>query len=131
MANDAAALGSAIYGAIGSAGTAVGVNLYYALAPQGGAAPYAIFQRQVALDGYGFAGARDVSTDYLVKVVSNKTFPTEARAVYERFDNALQDAALNVSGYRLMRVRRTSQVEYRDTDGYWHVGGLYRIDIVD
>ncbi len=129
MANDAAAIGSALYSAIGGAGTVVGVNLYYGLAPQGSAPPYAIFQRQDALDDYRFGDYRDVSTDYVVKVVSNRGFPTEARTHYERFDTALQDASLSVSGFQLIRCRRMTQIEYRDGDGFWHCGGIFRVDI--
>lgn len=115
----------------GSGGTVTGsVNVYNTMATQQGAPPYIIFQLQTGLDGYAFAGDREESFDYLVKTVSLKTYPSqEANPIFATADNALQDAPLSVAGYSVLRVRRTSRVRYRDQQGYWHVGALFRIDI--
>lgn len=123
--NDFAALGSALFTRLNAQGT---VGVFYALAPQGGTPPYCIIQRQAAVDEYTFTSS-EVSSDYVVKIVSNRNWPGEAYQVYMHIHNALQDAPLSVAGFSLLRCRRRSTIEYRDPEGYWHVGGLYRIDI--
>lgn len=125
MANDFTALGSALASHLGTAGT---VPAYYALAPQGQQPPYCIIQRQAAVDEYTFTDG-GVSTDYVVKVVSNRNWPGEAYQVYGHIHDAMQDAPLSVTGFQLLRCRRRSTVEYRESSGYWHVGGLYAIHI--
>ena len=127
MPNDFTAMGSAIYSTLNAAGT---VSVYYALAPQGGTPPYAIFQRSSATDTYHMAtGQSGVEADYVVKVVSNRHYPGEAHEVYGHLHAAMQDAALTVSGYSSLRCRRATSLEYRDEEGFWHVGGSYSIDI--
>jgi len=122
-----AAIGSALYSRLADQGT---VNTYHTLAPQQGTPPYCTFNPQnPGIDGYVMSGSAMVSTDYVVKVVSNRNWPTEAIDIYTHIHNAVQDLGTAVPGYSLMYCRRTSGVQYRDPDGYWHVGGLYRIDI--
>lgn len=125
MATDFEAIGSALYTALGgTAGT-----VYNGLAPQGTAPPYTVFSRQDALDEYTFT-SNAVSADYVVKAISNRTWPSsEAYGIYATKHALLQDAALTVTGYTALRCRRQTTLEYRDADGYWHVGGVYRIDI--
>ena len=123
--NDIAAIGSAIYSRIGTAGT---VGVYSDLAPQGSAPPYCIYQQQAAPDEYTFT-SHMVSADYVVKIVSNRTWAGEAQQIYGHIHTLMQDAPLSVSGFSLMRCRRQSTIKYRDGDGFWHVGGLYRIDV--
>lgn len=125
MANDQAAFGSAIYSALG--GTASSPAVYYALAPQGTEPPYVIFQRQAGADEYTFT-SQTVNTEYVVKVVSNRNWPTEARAAYGTVHNTIQNAALSMTGFTLLRCERVSTIEYIDPDRYWHVGGIYRIE---
>jgi hypothetical protein len=127
MANDYTALGSAIYSVLNAAGT---VDVHYALAPQGSTPPYCIFQRSTAADDYTFTSS-GVSADYIVKVVSNRNWPGEAQEVYGHIHTAMTNAALSVSGYTLIRSRRDTSVEFRDEDGFWHVGGIYNVDIHD
>lgn len=144
MANDFALLGSALYGRLGTvqytypaAGTATttgSINVYAVMAVGTGSspapAPYIIFQHQAGLDEYTF-DKRGESLDYMVKAVSDRQTPSQAYAIYAGAHDALQDAPLNISGYTVLRVRRQSRFEFRDTDGYFHVGGLYRIDTWD
>lgn len=140
MANEFAALGSALYGCLGTvqysyhaggtATTSGTLGCYDTLAPQGVNAPYVIFQLQDSLDEYTFGTKSGESADYLVKAVSNRQYATmQAFAIYDQAHEVLQDAALSVNGHTTLRVRRTSRVQYRDADSYWHVGGIYRIDI--
>jgi len=127
MLNDFAAFGSAIYSRLSSQGT---VGVYNTLAPQGTNAPYCIFQRQNAVDENTFAdgGAGGIVADYAVKIVSRDKLIGEAQSLYGHIHTAMQDAPLSAVGLNFIRCRRTSTLSYRDPDGYWHVGGIYRIE---
>ena len=125
--SDFTAVGLAIYARIG--GTAGTVSVYQALAPQGGSAPYAIFQRQTAQDDYVFGPTEFTSADYVVKVVSRKQWPTEAQSIYTHLHNLMQQAPLSVTGYTVLRCHRTTTLEYLDPESFWHVGGIYRIEL--
>ncbi len=127
MANDFAVLGSAIYSALG--GTAATPKAFYGVAPQGNAYPYTTIHRQAAIDVYTF-NSDEVSADYVVKVVSNRQWPGEAYAAYGTVHAALQDAALSVTGYSALRCERQATIEYQDSERFWHVGGIYRIEIM-
>lgn len=132
MTNPAASLGSAVYGVLNAAGT---VSVYNTLAPQSATPPYCVFQVQNAgVDEYTFGTANTTvitSADYLVQVLSNRVWPGEAAEVYTHIHAAMQDAAPGtlLPGYTLLRCRRASSIQFRDPDGYWHVGGVYRIDV--
>lgn len=139
MADSVPLLEAAIYARLGTvqysyfAGTVPvsgSVSVVNTLAPQQTAPPYIVFQQQAGLDDYKFGDYSDESFDYVAKVVSLKAYPTmEAQPIYSGVHTALQDAPLSVSGQQVLRVRRMSRIKYRDTGGYWHVGGLYRLDI--
>lgn len=124
MANVQAALGSALYSVL-SGGT---VNIYQGVAPQGGTPPFCVFQLQSAVDGYTF-DSEDVSADYMVRVISDRNWPSEAISIYDHLHGLLQDGNLSVSDYAVLRCRRRSSVQFRDPEGFWHVGGIYRIDV--
>jgi hypothetical protein len=137
-----AAMGSAIYARLGtvsytypSSGTTTTtgtLGTYDTLAPQqGAAAPYIIFQLQDSLDLYTFGTVAGESTDYLVKAISNRQTPNQAITIYDQAHEALQDAPLSIAGGYPLRVRRTNRVMYRDNDGFWHIGGVYRVDSWD
>jgi hypothetical protein len=116
--------GSAIYSTLNTAGT---VPVYDTLGPQGTQPPYAVYQLQAAVDDYTFTSS-EFSADVTVKVLSNRTWPGESRIVYGHLHDALQDAGLSIPGFSAMRCRRTSRIEYQDSDLYWHSGGIYRVD---
>ena len=127
MANDFVAMGSAIYSVLNAAGT---VSVYQDIAPQGGTPPYAIFGRLVANDTHHMAaGESGVDADYMVKVISNRTYSGEAQTIYGHLHDAMDNAALSVSGYTLLRCRRDSTLSFRDDEEFWHVGGIYGISI--
>lgn len=128
MANDFTALGSAIYSRLGTAGT---VSIFWGLAPQGQQPPYVVFDRLATTDAYTFGARSEISTDFSVKVISNRNSPGEAALVYGHIHNAMQDAPLAVTGFTLLRCRRRSTIQYREPDGFWHVGGIYRIDLTE
>jgi len=122
---DYRAIGSALYNLLD---TATALPVYQQIAPQGTQPPYVVFQRQTAVDEYTFTD-EGVSADYVVRVVSNRTWPSDAQTAYDSLHTGIQDGALTVTGYSVLRMRRRSTIEYRDPEGYWHSGGLYRIDI--
>lgn len=120
------AIGSALYSALGgTAGT-----VYYGLAPQGQQPPYLVFERSTATDEYVFGTADyGVSAEYVVKAVSNRRWPDEAEVRYTAAHALIQNKALTVTGYTALRCQRRVTLEYRDPDGYWHVGGVYRVEV--
>ena len=125
MANDFGALGSALYTLLDNASTAPVYNL---VAPQGTAWPYVIFQRQDAQDEYTF-NSTGIGADYVVKVVGKDLHPTGLERMYDGIHAYLAVTGMTVSGYTLLRMERQASIEYRDPDMFWHVGGLYRIEI--
>lgn len=122
---DFSALGSAIYTLVDNAAT---VPVYNAWAPQGSAWPYVIVQRQDAQDEHTFS-SQGVAADYLVKVVSKDYWPTAAERMYDAINASIDGHGGSVTGYNLLRFERQSTIEYRDPDNYWHVGGLYRVEV--
>lgn len=136
--NDFGAIGSALYSRLGTVtytyptqGTVTttgSVGTYDTLSHQGSATPYVIFQHETALDTYTFGTVSGVSADYMVKAVSNRQTPLQAQAIYAKAHDTLQDAPLTIAGSYPLRVRRTSTFQFRDSDSFWHVGGIYRVD---
>lgn len=137
--NDYAVMGSAIYGRLGTvqytyqtSGTVTTtgtVPTRDTQVKQGTNPPYVIYQLQDSLDMYVFGTKSGESADYLIKVVSDREFPTmQAFAIADQIHAAMQDAPLSIAGGYLLRCRRTSRVQYQDSQFYWHVGGIYRID---
>ena len=120
------ALGSAVYALVDGA---TSTPVYYATGPQGTAHPYVIGQRQDGRDERTFAG-QGFNADYVIKAVSRDQWPTGALRIYEGVHGSIDGGGTAVvSGYKLLRFERQSTVEYRDPDGYWHVGGIYRAEI--
>ncbi len=137
--NSFAAVGSAIYGRLGTVvytynvgGTATvtgTLGTYDSLSAQGAATPYVIFQLQTSVDEYAFGAEHGESLDVVLKSVTNRQWASQQGfTIYDTAHHALQDAPLMVSGADLLRCRRQSRLQYRDRDGYWHVGGVYRLD---
>lgn len=127
-------LGTVVYTYPTGSGTAMysgSVPVVNTLALQQTLPPYIVFQLQTGIPEYAFAGDEGESFDYLVKAVSLRNFPSqESNPIFEKASITLQDAPLSVAGYSVLRVRRGSRVRYRDQQGYWHVGAIFRIDIV-
>ena len=92
--------------------------------------PYVVYSFQSGPDVYTWDG-EEAQTEYQVKAVSNREYPTEATRVYARVHEVFQDAPLvTPSGVSLLRCRRTASVKYQDPKRFWHVGGIYRIDVI-
>lgn len=129
MANEFTAFGSALFSRIG---TATGMTAHYGIAPQGGTPPYIIYQRLSGVDDYTFgktSNDRGLSVEYEVKVISNREWPGEAQTRAGSIDALMHDAPLNVSGFTTWHCRRKRTIEFRDTAGFWNVGGIYRIEV--
>lgn len=120
---DFLAIGSALHTACGTT-----TPVYYGRIPQGSALPAIIINRQAAIDDRNWDDVL-TSCDYQVKAVSFRGWPQEAAAAYEAVHAALDGTVLSVAGYTALRCERTSTIEYEDSGGYWHVGGLYRIEV--
>lgn len=123
--SDLLALGTAIYNAIGT----VAGSVYYGIAPQGAALPYIVVARDAASDDYVFGGKPIIEASYVVKAVSNRQWPNEAWQRYGTAHAQLQARQLTVTGYNALRCLRRVTLEYQDGDRYWHVGGVYDIEI--
>ena len=124
--NDFQGIGSALYTALG--GTAS--NAHYGVNVQGAAYPCIVFERSTGVDDYAFGTADyGIDTEYVIKAVSNRQWPSEAYSTYNAAHALVQNKALTVTGYTALRCQRRLTLEYRDPDGYWHVGGVYRVEV--
>lgn len=137
------AVGSALYSRLGTVqytynnGGTVPVTgtlgTYDTLAPQNPTTnpPYVIFQLMADVGEYTFGTANGQSMDWLIKVVSNRLYPSQqAYSLYNQAHGNVQNAPLSVTGYTVQRCRRQTQIApFREANGYWHVGGIYRVDI--
>lgn len=120
-------IGSAIAGYLGTAGT---VPVYQDLATQGAEPPYVIYSFQSGPEVYVWDG-EECQTEYQIKIVSNRENSAEATRLYSEVHGAMQDAALSMpGGVSLLRCRRAALVRYQDPKRFWHVGGIYRIDVI-
>lgn len=137
--NNFAAQGSALYGRLGTVqytystgGTAtyVGtVGTYDSMAPQGTNPPYIIFQFMTSRDDYAMSSKPGESSEVMVKAVSNRYYPSQqAYAMYATAHDNLQNASLSVAGNTLLRCQRRSRFSFRDAEGFWNVGGIYRVE---
>lgn len=120
-------IGSAVASYLGTAGT---VPVYQDLAVQGSQPPYVIYSHQSAPEIYTWDGS-EVQAEYQVKVVSNRENSAEATRLYKEVHAVMQDAPLSLGdGVSLLRCRRIATVKYQDSQRFWHVGGIYRIDVI-
>lgn len=124
------ALTALLYG-----GTATGsASIFEDHAPTSAELPYVIFNQQAATWDYSMGEhKRFASVVYQVKGVSGSAWPKEADAIDAQIDARLDNAALSITGYGLLRVVRESDVRFSETEGeqvFQHVGALYRIDVV-
>lgn len=123
--NDLLLMGSALYQYLTTNGTA---TIYYQKAPQGATVPYTVIQFMNAVDEYTF-NDKGVSSDYAIKVVSDRKFPFDAIQLYGYIHTLVQDGSVSVAGYDLLRIRRESIFQYQDPQDFWNVGGIYNLDI--
>lgn len=126
MANDFGALGSALYQLVDGA---TSLPVYYAMAPQNTPTPYVILQRQAGRDDHTFT-SKGIATDYVVKVVGREQWPTGLQRQYDAIHGQVEGGGtVAVNGYNLLRFERQVTIEYQDPGQFWHVGGLYRVEV--
>jgi hypothetical protein len=119
------ALGSAIYTRLAAP---LGSAIYDVNAKQGGTPPYTVWQVLTTTDEYTFNTTSE-ELEVQLRVVSNRKWPAEAKRVYGTVHNYMQDAPLSVTGFTVLRCRRTDKFLYADPEGFWHVGGVYTISL--
>lgn len=125
MVNQFMALGSAIYGYLNQAST---VPVYGHLAAQGSAMPYVTFHALANMQEYTF-DSEGLGADYVIKVLSNRTYPdAEAYPIWTHIGTAMQNANLTIPGYTLLRCESRGAIEFQDSDQFWNVGYIYRIE---
>jgi hypothetical protein len=108
---------------------ATALPVFYARAPQGTQPPYVIFQRQDGRDEHTF-NSKGLNADYVVKVVSKDMWPTGAQRAYDAIHGMIEGGGtVVVSGFNLLRFERQATIEYQDPGQFWHVGGLYRVEV--
>lgn len=127
-------LGTAIYSYRTGSGTALysgTLPVFNTMAVQEAPAPYVVFQPLTDIDIYTMSSKSEQSFDYSLRVLSLRAYPMqEADPIYATAHQNIQDAFWVMTGWKIMRVRRQSRITpYRDSAGYWNVGGLYRVDI--
>lgn len=122
------ALGSAIYSRLSSATGSGTVQVFQDLAPEPTLPPYLVFSRMVGTDERSF-NTKHISSHYLVKVISNQPWATEAERTYAIYEPYMDDAPLSITGYTLIRCRRISTVHYQDSDRFWHCGAEFLIEV--
>lgn len=124
------AIGSAMYTLLDSA---TSLPVYNERAPQGTVTPYVIFNRQDARDTYTMSGKPSINADYVVKVVSADYGPTAAQSAYDSLHGSINHGGtVTVNGYTLTHFERQSTIQYQEPitgGGFWHVGGIYRVQV--
>lgn len=130
MADSWNAVGSAIYARLAPY---LGSALYDAVAKPGITPPYTVWQVLDTDDDYVFGdsgGASIEGMQAMLRTVSDRYYPDQARTIYGTVHAYMQGAPLNVTGYRLLRCERTGgRFQYPDNEGFWNVGGIYSVVI--
>ncbi len=97
-----------------------------------------IFQKQAGTQRYTFTERAFDNMVYLAKAVASDSETEGGRklagTIAERLDEILTNYALDVSGKTLLNLRKTSDVDYIETDAatgqaIYHVGGLFRLEV--
>ncbi len=126
LATDVAGTATGTLGQLGATG------VYRMVASQGSVEPYIVFNEQAGTDSYTFSAQDARSLVYLVKAVDASTSGLRAAQMAERIDALLTDKPLSLTGWRNIRLRRESDVEYTEIDAgktYQHYGALFRVDV--
>lgn len=120
------ALGSAIYAKIAPVN---GSAIYDTLAPSTVQPPYEVFQRLTGFDWHTW-GTQGEDLEYIIKSISDRHWPHTAYARYGTVHATVENATFTIPGFSQLRFLRINTVNYQDADGFWHVGGVYRCEIV-
>jgi hypothetical protein len=104
----------------------VGSRSYNLQAPQEATEPYVIFSKMSGTSDYLFGSTKGRSYAYLVKGVAKSRYPKAAGDIDDAIENAMENAALAVSGWTTIYCRREMDVSFAEEE-YTHRGGVYRI----
>lgn len=116
-------------------------SIYHQVAPDKANYPFVIFNRQAGTPSYAFTKPSALETDiWLVKAIDSDSEDADAgkqifsadraESIAARINALLTDAALSISGAKLLSIRRQSDVDYEETEdgvSYRHCGSLYRL----
>lgn len=105
-------------------------GVYHRLAPAGTSTPFVIFNLQTGDATYTQGRLATREMYYLIKGIDEGLSSKVAGQIDDRVIALLNDVMLTVSGYTMLHLRRSSDVEYVEVaDGvsYQHVGGLYLV----
>lgn len=123
MADASMAFGSALYTLMA---TPLGSAFYDSVAPQGGTPPYTVYQIMPSSDEYTMDEGGEL-LEVQIRTISNRRWPGEGRTTYGTAHSTLQDGALNVTGFDVLLLRRSTKFEYQDDLQFWNIGGVYQI----
>lgn len=99
-------------------------------AEQGARPPYVLFEQVAGAPDWTFGGAPMDEARWLFEGVCMGGDAGPAEDIAARLDAILNDAALTITGERLLCLRRASMVDYPRRDGadrYYHSGAIYRV----
>lgn len=106
-------------------------SIFYQAAPESAPFPYVILNKQAGVPTDVFTKAGAFETDvWLAKGVDRSASADVVEQIQARLKTLLNDAALSISGYGLMMLRRQSDVDYLevvDGETYRHAGSLFRL----
>lgn len=106
-------------------------NVFHRVAPRTATPPYVVLHRQAETDAWTFAGTPLEHDLWTVKAISRGS-STPAEDIAKAITAALNDAAITITGYALLQLRRESKIDYGEVDGdqqWHHVGGIFRVDL--
>lgn len=124
------ALYTALTGSTALMAKATGV--YNSLAPSTATPPFVVFNEQAGVDAYALSRRAYRRLLYQVKCIATGPSGKAAGEAYDLVEAVLHDAALTVTGYGLLYLRRESDVKYTEVVNgiqYWHVGAIYQVMI--
>lgn len=119
-------LGTLTLGTLGCTG------VYRMLAPNEADLPYILFSQQSDAVRHSFSGVEQGSLLYLIKVVDEGLSASRAANIMSAVNTLLEDKPLSMTGWRTLRIRKDSGIEYVENDEgrmFQHYGALFRIDV--
>ncbi len=108
-------------------------SVYYGRGPEGVDPPYVVFQQLSSVPQYVLTKVAFENMIYLVKAVTLGPSSKLGGQIRDRFEELLQDAALSVAGYKTMKLRRESAIDYPESvpggQEYRHRGSTFRVQL--
>ena len=106
-------------------------GVFQDLAPEGAVPPYVVFNAQSpSVPQYTYTAVAFENTIYQVKGVTQGPSKAAGGTIAHQIDAALNDAAVTVTGYTLLKCRRLQDVDFTEVVSgvrFSHIGGLFRV----